>query len=191
LDAGTRQAIGTALGRFLRDFHACQVGGLRTRSIDDELSQYQQKYRLGRPALDALPAKELRAVQAFFFEDLPSEMRRLGGDVRLTHGDLAPWNIVLSDALEVGVIDFGDVAYQDPSKDFSGFGDELLLNAAFEAYAADRLLREKAWLRTRAFPMLDVPYYLGKGDTRSVQMCLELIRQRIVRGELWASNPLK
>ncbi|MEO9175936.1 MAG: hypothetical protein ABI317_10535, partial [Gaiellales bacterium] len=70
--------------------------------------------------------------------------------------------------------------YYDESKDFSGFNDELILRTALDAYGADDLLREKAALRIKALPVLDLPFSLGKGDQRGVDACLDLVRRRIV-----------
>jgi hypothetical protein len=88
----------------------------------------------------------------------------------------------------IGVIDFGDIGYQDVSKDFSGFGDRMVLDGAFESYGADELLRKKAELRIKAFPVLDIPFYLGKADHAGVQSCLNLVRRVIVGGNVTADD---
>ncbi len=72
------------------------------------------------------------------------------------------------------------MAYCDTSKDFSGFGDDAILNAALDAYGDDDLLGEKAGLRIRAFPVLDMPFYLGKRNQAGVDACLELARRTII-----------
>lgn len=190
LNPTTKRSIGAAIGTFLRRMHASRVDGLPRVPIDAEIAEYQKKYRLAASALDALTASEQSLAHSFFFEDLPSQMHRLGGQLCVTHGDLGPWNIILTDDLRVGVIDFGDVSYQDPSRDFAGFGDDIIFNAALESYDADDWLREKAWLRIKAFPILDIPFYLGKHDNMRVQARLELIRRLIVRGEVSAARPL-
>jgi hypothetical protein len=89
----------------------------------------------------------------------------------------------VSPTAEVGVIDFGDVGYQDGSKDFSGFGDDAILAVAFDSYGADAVLREKAYLRIKAFPILDIPFYLGKQNQAGVDACTDLVRRVIVQGE--------
>jgi aminoglycoside phosphotransferase (APT) family kinase protein len=186
LEADTKRFIGRELGLFLRKLHAHRIDELPVVSVESEIALYQDKYRLAARALDQLTASERRVTQSFFCEALPRHLRELGGDLRVTHGDLGPWNIIFSPQSQVGVIDFGDAAYQDPSKDFSGFGDDTILRAAFAAYGADDWLREKAWLRIKAFPILDIPFYLGKDDLPGVQACLELVRRLIVRGEVSA-----
>jgi len=188
LDADAKRSVGRQLGVFLRKLHTCRFEDIPVNSVEKEIAQYQEKYRLAVPALDKLTAIERRVTQSFFFDVLPHKLRELGGELRVTHGDLGPWNIILTDHHQLGVIDFGDVSYQDPSKDFSGFGDETILAAALAAYGADDWLREKAWLRIKAFPILDVPFYLGKGDLPGMQACLELVRRLIVRGEVSAAR---
>ena len=190
LDSSTKIAIGHALGRFLRQFHACHVDAPPTVPIDAEIANYQAKYRLASAALERLSPSERAMAQWFFFDILPREMRRSGGELRLTHGDLGPWNVILTDDLQVGVIDLGDACYQDPSRDFAGYSDEIIFHAALEAYGADDWLREKAWLRIKAFPILDIPFYLGKNDEPGIQWCLDLVRRLIVRGERTAQRPL-
>lgn len=190
LNADTKRSIGRSLGLFLRELHTHRVDGLPVVPIDGEIAQYQEKYRLALPALDGLTASELAVAQSFFFDSLPNALRDLRGELRLTHGDLGPWNIILTDDDEVGVIDFGDASYQDPSKDFSGFGDDIIFESALASYGADDWLREKAWLRIKAFPILDIPFYLGKHDAAGIETCLQLIRWLIVRGERAAARPL-
>lgn len=190
LHANTKRSIGRSVGRFLRELHARRIDGLPVVSVDGEIAHYQEKYRLALPALDVLTASERAMMQAFFFDNLPNALRGLRGELRLTHGDLGPWNIILTDDGEVGVIDFGDVSYQDPSKDFSGFGDETIFDAALVAYGADDWLRQKAWLRIQAFPILDIPFYLGKRDVTGIQVCLDLARRLIIRGERSAARPV-
>ena len=190
LDANTKQAIGHSVGLFLRQLHFQDVDGLPVVSVDGEIAQYQEKYRLAIPALERLTTSKRAKCEAFFFDTLPNQLRGLGGESRLTHSDLGPWNIILTDGMQVGVIDFGDASYQDPSKDFSGFGDEMIFDAALASYGADDRLREKACVRAKALPILDIPFYLGKHDETGVLACLELIRRLIIRGEVSAARPL-
>ena len=190
LDADTKRSIGGELGVFLRKLHTCRIDDLPAVSVEKEIAQYHEKYRLALPAFDELTPTERRVTQSFFLDVLPRQLRELGGELRVTHGDLGPWNVILSDHYQVGVIDFGDVSYQDPSKDFSGFGDDIILGTALAAYGADDWLREKALLRIKAFPILDIPFYLGKGNVTAVQVCLELVRRLIVHGEVSATRTL-
>lgn len=183
-DTVTKTKIGDSLGCFLRLLHAVDLTDAPTMTIEAEIADYDKKYRLATPALTAeFSETEMRTIEEFFQQQLPLDMRRLGGDLRLGHGDLGPWNIIVTPDREVGVIDFGDVGYHDASKDFSGFGNDTILNAAFDSYGADSLLREKAHLRIKAFPILDLPFYLVKHDPAGVRASLDLARKVFIQGE--------
>jgi hypothetical protein len=57
------------------------------------------------------------------------------------------------------------------------------LHSALDAYGADDRLREKGALRIKAFPILDIPFYLGKQDQAGIDASLELVRRVIIEGE--------
>ncbi len=184
LTAPRRKAIGTDLGNFLRQLHAESLPDAPRTDIDATVVTYRRKYRLAEPALArAFSRAEARALERFFLDELPRELHRLGGEMRLCHGDLGPWNVIVRQDGRVGVIDFGDAAYQDPSIDFSGFGDDVILDAAFAAYGADAWLLEKTALRIRAFPILDLPFYLGKQNAAGVARCIDVVRRVLVEGD--------
>jgi tRNA A-37 threonylcarbamoyl transferase component Bud32 len=185
-----KTAIGTEVGSFLRVLHAADLDGVPTMTVAAEASNYAERFAAARPALAAaLTPEELHVVESFILDQLPHRMIGLGGDLRLSHADLGPWNMVLSTAGDVGVIDFGDISYYDASKDFSGFGDEVILQAAFAAYGADDLLRAKAALRIKAFPVLDFPFCLGKQDQAGIDACVQLVRRVTVRDGADAASP--
>jgi aminoglycoside phosphotransferase (APT) family kinase protein len=188
LDAAEQRRVGVVVGRFLRRLHDQELDGVPTMTIQDEIDTYREKYGLAAPALDtAFTKDERRLLDRFVLTQLPDALRRLGGEHRLGHGDLGPWNVVLAGEGEVGLIDFGDVTYQDPSRDFAApFGDNALTDAALDAYGADDLLLQKVEVRRTAFPVMDLPYYLGMNDDAGVQGCLELVRETLV-GPLAAS----
>ena len=50
------------------------------------------------------------------------DFEKLKSNIKLCHGDLGLWNIILNKK-QIGIIDFGDVGYYDSSIDFSGIGD--------------------------------------------------------------------
>jgi len=176
-DAATRARVGQTVGNFLAQLHALQLGCARTISVDDEITEYQYKYRLGLPAIDGNVTRAERArLQALVHEVMPSELQRLGGDLVLCHGDLGYWNLVLSADGTVGVIDFGDVGYFDRSKDFIGLTDTDIMEAALATYGDTELLREKIAIRQRVLPILDLPFHLGKGDAQGIARTMERIR---------------
>ena len=51
--------------------------------------------------------KELKTLDKYYMEELPNQMIEMGENLKLCHGDLGAYNILL-DGNKVGVIDFGD-----------------------------------------------------------------------------------
>jgi tRNA A-37 threonylcarbamoyl transferase component Bud32 len=181
LGAEEKQRAGEMVGRFVLRLHALDLPGARVVDLDAEIANYVEKFNLSEDVLRArLSATEFTVVSDFFTDELPAELRRFGTDLKLCHGDLGPWNIITSTASTpdggIGVIDFGDAGYWDASKDFSG-RDPDFLRAALDSYGADDGLRAKAELRSRAFPVLDMPFYIGKGRDDGVEMCLDDVRR--------------
>jgi aminoglycoside phosphotransferase (APT) family kinase protein len=173
--------IGLSVGRFLRVLHATELAGVPTIALEDEVTNYVDGCRRLAPTLRAsFDDEEMGVIEAFFVERVPGELRRLGGELVLTHADLGPWNLIAAADGTVGVIDFGDVCRSDPSRDFAGFGDDTIVNAALDGYGADERLRDKAALRIEAFPVIDLPFYLGKHDQAGVDRYVDQIRRTIV-----------
>lgn len=179
LDGHCKAAVGRKLGGFLRELHTQRVDDLPNTTVEEEIARYQHKYRLSLAALERLIATDQATIARFFLNTLPARLRSLNGELRLSHGDLGPWNIILTDRGEVGVIDFGDASCQDPSIDFSGFGDDLIREAALAEYGADNRLRAGAALREAALPIAEVSHYLAQGDDLRVQVCLDHMRHLI------------
>jgi len=189
LDESAKQDVGMALGSFLKTLHGLELPDAPRHDLDDKVRKYREKFDMAKPALErAFTPSEQARLEEFFTGELPIELQRLGGEIRLCHGDLGPWNIIVTPTEEVGVIDFGDVAYEDPCVDFSGFGDNSILQAAFDAYGADSWLREKTILRLRALPILDIPFYLGKHDAAGLDACLTFVRRVLIDDNLIADT---
>jgi hypothetical protein len=45
---------------------------------------------------------------------------------------------------------------------------------------ADRALRERAAVRARALPLLDIPFFAGKRDTDGVRRCIARVRSELL-----------
>jgi len=76
-----------------------------------------------------------------------------------------------------GVIDFGDVAEYDQSKDFVDLDDPDIEEAAIQTYGDTPRLREKIAVRKKIISIISLTYNIKKERTESVQKWLELIRQ--------------
>ncbi len=180
LTIARRAAIGAAIGALLGELHSCELDSAPTHSIEFDLAHYAEKVALARPVLEAeFDVAERARLEAFVRDDLAIGLRRGDASMLLGHGDLGPWNVVVTDD-GVGIIDFGDIGYHDPAKDFSGFGDGTITAVALDAYEADDAMRERAALRATALPLLDIPFFLGKGNDAGVRACVAAIRAGIL-----------
>jgi aminoglycoside phosphotransferase len=180
LSEEAQRSIGRLVGRFLKRLHSLSLRGVPNVSVDDEIEQVQHKYELGSPVLkETITSSEQTALRRLILEETPNELRRLGSDEALCHGDLGYWNIIMSDDDTIGVIDFGDIGFYDKSKDFAGIEHHSMLREALAVYGDDELLRAKIALRRRIIPILDLPFFLGKGDDAGIRNTVARIRANL------------
>ena len=174
--------IGANLGAFLTELHHCEMEIADEIDVADEIVAFHEKFEIASSTLEShFNDHEMRRIRAFRFEEFPTTMRLLGGESSLCHGDLGPWNMVLSPDEALGIIDFGDVAYRDPSIDFAGLRNATLTSAALESYGADTHFRAKVDIRSRAFHIADLPFYVGLHNAQGLNTCLESVRNCIVK----------
>src|SRR5579864_2121485 len=95
-ESATKVQIGHAIGGFLKRLHSITLDGARVMTIDDEIKEFQYKYRLGLPVIRRDFAKEEQAtLKVLIDREMPSELRQLGSDPAVCHGDLGYWNLIL------------------------------------------------------------------------------------------------
>ncbi|MDO8591972.1 MAG: aminoglycoside phosphotransferase family protein [bacterium] len=177
MEADEKQRIGTTVGLFLRELHALVLDGAPVVTADDEIKEYQTKYRLAMPVIEShFSTDEQLRIAKFFLDQMPAEIESLGSESRLCHGDLGSYNIVIGEDGTTGIIDFGNVGYYDQSKDFIDFGDDVVLLAALEAYGDSELLRAKVVVRTIALSVIDLVYYMSKKDNEGLMSTVERLR---------------
>ena len=180
LEVDEKERIGGQIGSFLKQFHGLDMDNVPTVTATDEVEEYKDKYRLSLPVIKSeFSPEEQSTIAALFLELLPAEMARLGDDIRLCHGDLGSYNIIIGEDGSVGIIDFGNVGYYDQSKDFIDFGDNAILNAAFEAYGDTALLRAKTAIRMAALPAIDLVYYTSKKDNQGINATVGKLRSSL------------
>ena len=180
LSDAEQRRIGRDLGAFLATLHAADPNGFDVVSVDDEIRQFTRKFEASRDAIEAeFTRSEWNRLVEFFSVRLPETMRALGAEPRLCHGDLGSYNLILGDDGRTGIIDFGDVGTFDASKDFIGL-DAAMLDAALDAYGGSDVLQAKVEIRGMALPVLDLPFYLGKGDAVGVAGCIERLRSSLL-----------
>ncbi|MEO6468432.1 MAG: aminoglycoside phosphotransferase family protein [Acidimicrobiia bacterium] len=174
---GELRRIGRDLGAFLVTLHATDLTGFDVDSVDDEISQFARKFDASRDAIEPeFSRAEWNRLVEFFSTRLPETMRALGSEPRVCHADLGRYNLILGQDGRLGVIDFGDVGVFDASKDFMGL-DGAMLDAALAEYDGSDALPAKVEIRRLALPILDLPFYLGKGDVVGVAECIERLRR--------------
>ena len=180
LSEAERRRIGSAVGGFLRILHEQTLDHVPMVSVAADIEDYRSRLATAAPALEqyCTPA-ERAAIRTFFDEELAPGLAAATEARVLTHGDLGPWNIIVGPDGSVGVIDFGDMSYHHRSKDF-WTEDPAYAAGLLDAYGADTTLRELIALRGRAFPIYDLPYYLGKGMTEQIIEQVNRVRATVL-----------
>lgn len=164
LDEPTKVKIGSQLGDFLKILHAVKVENTRKKSIDDEISQLQKWSKVALRYIDSKTKKQTyKAILNHVQSTLPNTLRALSKTEGLCHGDFHGGNIIIHND-SIGVIDFGDVAYMDTSKDFIGIEDDVILNAMFLAYGVNDEFMQKVTIRKHIFDYIRLSVNIGKKD---------------------------
>ena len=161
--------------------HELDLPDVRVMDVEAEIADLRTKWAGAAPIVASrFTVAERSRLDAFYAEAMPTEMRRLGGDPVLCHGDLGPWNILVDKDGTIGVIDFGDVCRCDRSKDLVGMYEPVALDAALAAYGDRPGLRDKIAVRARALPAMDVIFFAGKDDDERLATCVDRIRELLL-----------
>lgn len=182
LGVSQKMAIGEVLGDFLKHFHKLKLPGARTMSLDDESKQIQRWYEKSTPVVrERFSQKEQEKLKQLIYVDWPTKLIELGSDSVLSHGDLHFENVLYGKDGSVGVIDFGDVAYYDRSKDFLELAeDQDIYSAAVKEYGYfDTVLSEKIKVRQAMIQVINLGFYAGKEDEINVKKTVEKIRRSL------------
>lgn len=179
LSTSQKQAIGEVLGNFLKQFHQLKLPGARTMSLEDESKQIQRWYENCTPIVkEYFTESEQQRLQALVYEEWPSRLVELGSELVLCHGDLHFENILYGDDGAVGIIDFGDVAYFDRSKDFLELEeDKEIFKAVLGIYGNhDSHLKQKIAIRQAMIQIINLGFHAGKGDKANSARTVEKIK---------------
>jgi len=164
LDEPTKVKIGSLLGDFLKILHAVKVENSRKKSVDDEISQLQKWSKVALRYIDSKTNKQTyNAILNHVQSTLPNALRAFNKTEGLCHGDFHGGNIIIHND-SIGVIDFGDVAYMDTSKDFIGIEDDVILNAMYLAYGVNDEFKQKVTTRKHIFDYIRLSANIGKKD---------------------------
>jgi len=177
-----KQHIGAALGDFLKQFHTLTLPGARTMSLEDEAQQIQRWYENCRQVVqEKFSVSEQHQLEKLVYHIWPARLVELGSEPVLSHGDLHYENILYGHDGTVGIIDFGDVAYYDRSKDFLELeNDEAIFRSVLTVYGhPDPHLEAKIAVRQRMIQIINLGFHAGKNDSVNIQDAVARIRSEL------------
>ena len=167
--------IGQRLSGFLKILHESNLDNINIFDISHEEKEFFEKFSISEEFLKTSLKPEIFSAIEFFLENkIKNEFEKLKSNIKLCHGDLGLWNIILNKN-QIGIIDFGDVGYYDSSIDFSGIGDLYIYNSLVKHYECDESMIKKINIRKIIIPILEIPYYLEQDNKKQLQKNLSLI----------------
>lgn len=182
LTKGQKEKIGNSIGGFLKQFHKLHLPGARTMTIEDEAKQIERWYENCQGALSEwFSDHEQKQLHNLVYDIWPERLRELGSEMVLSHGDLHFENILYGHDGTVGIIDFGDVAYYDRSKDFLELeGDEDIFKAVLGRYGHhDNDLKNKIAVRQAMIQIINLGFHTGKKDKGNIKLTVDKIKAKL------------
>jgi aminoglycoside phosphotransferase (APT) family kinase protein len=179
LNEEQKRKIGTQIGLFIKILHAIDYKGKSPNSENNLIEWFLESF-----------SKKKRTLKKYFNENelllieklvkrLPENSSKYGIEEVFCHGDLGYNNIILSDNLEVGIIDFGDAGNLDKSYDFIGLEDDVMLDAAILSYGGDNDLMGKVEIRRQLLPLMEMLLYIDRKDNVEIEKCASKMRENI------------
>lgn len=182
LGTSQKQAIGDVVGDFLKHFHELKLPDARTMSLEDESKQIERWYENCKSTLQKwFTESEQKKLQKLVYEEWPSKLIELGSEPVLCHGDLHFENILYDEDGAIGIIDFGDIAYFDRSKNFLELEeDKEIFGAILNTYGRhDAHLKQKIAVRQAMIQIINLGFHAGKEDRDNIEQTVEKIRARL------------
>lgn len=174
-----KRKVGIQIGLFLKKLHTINFKGESPNSENNIIEWFQESFRKRKRTLKKhFTEKELASIEEQV-QNLPQKSAKLGVEEVFSHGDLGYNNIILSDNLQVGVIDFGDAGILDKSYDFTGLEDDVILDTAITAYGGDDILKEKVIIRRQLLPLMEMLFLIDKKDKEEVKTCAARMRANL------------
>lgn len=175
-----KRKLGKNIGIFLRQLHQIKLNSALVNTIEDEITQFQKYFNKAKGYLAVtLNKQDFEMLKRLVFIESPEEIRRLGENLVICHGDLQYQNMILTAEADIGIIDFGDSGYYDNSKDFIGIECDEMLEAAVNSYGFSENLIDKIKIRKKLLPLLDLPYYIEHNEKEDIAKTLNRIKQSI------------
>jgi tRNA A-37 threonylcarbamoyl transferase component Bud32 len=174
-----KRRVGTQIGIFLKRLHAIGYKGKSPNSEKDIIEWLLESFYKRKPNLKQyFYENELESIEKYV-ANFPEKSAKYGIEEVFCHGDLGYNNIVISNNLEVGIIDFGDAGNLDKSYDFIGLEDDVLLEAAISAYGGDNILSKKIAIRRQLSPLMEMLFLMERKETEEIEKRAVKIRERL------------
>lgn len=168
--------VGTQIGIFIKKLHAIEHKGKSPNNENDIVEWLLTSFSKRKRTLKKyFNEKELSFIEKLVIS-LPEKSEKYGIEQVFCHGDLGYNNIILSDNLEVGIIDFGDASNLDRSYDFIGLEDDTILGAAMLAYGGDSVLMEKVEMRRQLLPLMEILFLIDRKDKIEIEKLASKLR---------------
>ena len=177
------KSVAASIGIFLKQLHGSSLAGARIKTISSELDQIKRWYTDNLSVIyDVFNKKQQELLNDLVCIKWPARVNELGSDLVLSHGDLGLHNIVCDKDLNMSVIDFGDVAYYDRSKDFIELQkNNMFFSTILRAYGIDsQLLLSKIAVRQQMIQIISLGYFAGKNDKVNLQKTINIIKDYLV-----------
>lgn len=179
LSEAEKRKVGTQIGLFIKKLHAIDYKGKSPNSESNVIEELVESFRKRKRTLKKyFNENELASIEKLV-TDFPEKSAKYCIEEVFCHGDLGYNNIILSNNLEVGIIDFGDAGNLDKSYDFIGLEDDVMLEAAISAYGGDNVLREKIALRRKLLPLMDMLFLMDSKATVEIEKCAGKMRENL------------
>jgi len=174
-----KRKIGAQIGLFLKKLHLIEYKGKSPSTENSIMEWFQESFSKRKRTLKKyFNEKELGFIEKLV-ASLPQRSAKLGIEEVFCHGDLGYNNILLTNDLEVGVIDFGDAGNLDKSYDFIGIEDDVILDSAIIAYGDDDVLREKVAIRRQLLPLMEMLFLIDRKEKEEIRKHINTIRNNI------------
>ncbi len=174
-----KREVGTQIGIFIKKLHAIDYKGKNPNSENNVIKWFLESFRKRKRTLKKyFNENELASIEKLV-TSLPEKSSKYGIEEVFCHGDLGYNNIILSDNLEVGIIDFGDAGNLDKSYDLIGLEDDVMLDAAILAYGGDNVLMEKVTIRRQLLPIMEMLFLIDRKDKVEIKKCAGKMRENL------------
>lgn len=171
-----KRKVGTQIGLFLKKLHSIDYTGESPSNESREIEWFQKTFFKRRCILrDYFNNSELNVIEELV-TSLPQKSASLGTEQVFCHCDLGYNNILFTDNLEVGIIDFGDAGIFEKAYDFTGLEDNIVLDTAIAAYGDDEILREKVAIRRQLLPLMEMLFLIDREDREGIIKCANKMR---------------